>query len=163
LHGKVVLCFHVRLHAQVFDFWLSIVQLQVLGLGTALKIMFSASAQKIKLERNEIIVFSLSYVLHFCFAGLNVLDVVFQALINTFGKFSHAIQIVQSMQATRHRRIWLKRIVVGCMITFVLFVFTVVVRKRRQRQAQLASEFEAATSSSFRSDDDSDSDPKKIS
>ena len=87
-------------------------QLQVLGLGTALKILFS-NAPRIKLERNEII-----------------------ALINTFGKFSHAIHIVKAMKLSKARRIWIKW-AAAAMIGFLCFVglpmlICVIVRRRRR-------------------------------
>jgi len=113
-------------------------QLQVLGIGTALKILF-ATSQKFKLERNEVI-----------------------ALVNTFGKFSHAIQIVQSMQAMQARRIWLRRTVIGLGAAFALlglplFVWHIVRRRRKWAEQQEA----AAVDEDMNETDEVDADPKK--
>jgi ERO1-like protein alpha len=91
-------------------------KLQILGLGTALKILFTGKGEEklkvgeLTLQRNEIV-----------------------ALINTLGKFSNAVQIVHAMRrvAFVHRlRFYLY------IFLFALFVLTaafVVVRRIRAR------------------------------
>eukprot|EP00455_Lapot_gusevi_P034899 TRINITY_DN3861_c0_g1_i4.p1 TRINITY_DN3861_c0_g1~~TRINITY_DN3861_c0_g1_i4.p1 ORF type:complete len:449 (+),score=106.02 TRINITY_DN3861_c0_g1_i4:88-1434(+) len=89
-------------------------KLQILGIGTALKILFS-DAQNLTLQRNEVI-----------------------ALINTLGKFSHAINIVQSFtetEQTRENIRGLLPIVVVAGTLSVLLTFAVVISRRRKKAA----------------------------
>ena len=80
-------------------------KLHILGLGTALKILFAPDVEQLNLKRNEII-----------------------ALINTLGKFSHAIHIIEAMK----HRLFLREMVLYAMSTiaalFLLFIFYVAYR-----------------------------------
>ncbi len=94
-------CEKCKLHAK----------LQILGLATALKILF-VPLEHVRLDRNEII-----------------------ALINTLGKFSHATHMVQVMLKQQFNRKWLVRgalALIGLIVLvgFPLVIAWVVVRSR---------------------------------
>ena len=86
-------------------------KLQILGIGTALKILFAPDVHKLKLQRNEVI-----------------------ALINTIGKFSHAIYIIEQMQSMIRRRDYIFYVLYATCLTLALFLIFIIYQRCSRRR-----------------------------
>jgi len=77
-------------------------KLQILGLGTALKILFSNDTESLSLQRNEVV-----------------------ALVNTLRKFSDSIYIIQTSRAREKENNKKLTIAIAVVITTILLSFVI--------------------------------------
>lgn len=77
-----------------------------------------------------------------------------QALINTFGKFSHAMNVVQTMRGQTSRRYWTKvaiAVIVSLMFCVGLPALVLSLRRRRAAKAATAADHERMMNAGYSS------------